>query len=271
MTPGSRASPAHRRVRAARPCAISPSPPDSWPLRSPGESSTSASAPRRAPSDIPLVRRRNASFPSPECGRRSRLYLRPGPHPEREARRSRRLLDVGPRADPPGRSPRPWHPTISRPLDPAQGPIHDRLRATRHRRAAGGRRPGQHPVGPQPLGRGLERAGAGGRARAEGHGPLRHRPSRRRREGGRQAAPLGRAGVQPGSSTVEPVADHRNRADLDVLSQSLSEEELAGIEAVAMHMGGPFIASTVPQVPCPWRSMQVRLRPLSCREPPAHR
>jgi transposase len=49
--------------------------------------------------------------------------------------------------------------------------------------------------------------------------------------------------------TVEYIADDRKRASLDAYYQSLSEEQLAGIEAVAMDMWEPFIASTVAHVP----------------------
>jgi transposase len=49
--------------------------------------------------------------------------------------------------------------------------------------------------------------------------------------------------------TVEYIADDRKRASLDAYYQSLSKEQLAGIEAVAMDMWEPFIASTVAHVP----------------------
>ena len=49
--------------------------------------------------------------------------------------------------------------------------------------------------------------------------------------------------------TVEYVADDRKRSSLDAYYQSLSEEQLAGIEAVAMDMWEPFIASTAAHVP----------------------
>ena len=49
--------------------------------------------------------------------------------------------------------------------------------------------------------------------------------------------------------TVEYIADDRKRAGLDASYQSLSKEQLAGIEAVAMDMWEPFIASTVAHVP----------------------
>ena len=49
--------------------------------------------------------------------------------------------------------------------------------------------------------------------------------------------------------TVEYVADDRKQSSLDAYYQSLSEEQLAGIEAVAMDMWEPFIASTAAHVP----------------------
>jgi transposase len=50
-------------------------------------------------------------------------------------------------------------------------------------------------------------------------------------------------------STVEYIADDRKKTSLDAYYQSLSEEQLAGIEAVAMDMWEPFVASTVEHVP----------------------
>jgi transposase len=49
--------------------------------------------------------------------------------------------------------------------------------------------------------------------------------------------------------TVEYIADDRKKASLDTYYQSLSAEQLAGIEAVAMDMWEPFISSTAAQVP----------------------
>ena len=50
-------------------------------------------------------------------------------------------------------------------------------------------------------------------------------------------------------STVEYIADDRKKTSLDAYYQSLSKEQLAGIEAVAMDMWDPFIGSTVTNVP----------------------
>jgi transposase len=49
--------------------------------------------------------------------------------------------------------------------------------------------------------------------------------------------------------TVEDIADDRKKSSLDGYYQSLSVEQLAGIEAVAMDMWEPFIASTWAYVP----------------------
>ena len=50
-------------------------------------------------------------------------------------------------------------------------------------------------------------------------------------------------------STVEYIADDRKQTSLDAYYQSLTPRQLAGIEAVAMDMWDPFIASTVAHVP----------------------
>jgi transposase len=50
-------------------------------------------------------------------------------------------------------------------------------------------------------------------------------------------------------ATVEYIADDRKQASLDAYYQSLSKKQLAGIQAVAMDMWEPFIASTVAHVP----------------------
>lgn len=49
--------------------------------------------------------------------------------------------------------------------------------------------------------------------------------------------------------TVEFLADDRKKASLDGYYHALSEEQLAGIEAVAMDMWGPYITSTLEHVP----------------------
>jgi transposase len=50
-------------------------------------------------------------------------------------------------------------------------------------------------------------------------------------------------------STVESIVDDRKKTSLDAFYLSLSQEQRAGIEAVAMDMWEPFIASTAEQVP----------------------
>lgn len=50
-------------------------------------------------------------------------------------------------------------------------------------------------------------------------------------------------------STVEYIADDRKKTSLDAYYQSLSPGQLSGIEAVAMDMWDPFIASTASHVP----------------------
>jgi transposase len=50
-------------------------------------------------------------------------------------------------------------------------------------------------------------------------------------------------------STVEYIGNDRKQASLDAYYRSLSERQLTGIEAVAMDMWEPFIASTVAHVP----------------------
>jgi transposase len=50
-------------------------------------------------------------------------------------------------------------------------------------------------------------------------------------------------------STVEYIADDRKETSLDAFYLSLSPEQSAGIEAVAMDMWEPFVASTIEHVP----------------------
>jgi len=49
--------------------------------------------------------------------------------------------------------------------------------------------------------------------------------------------------------TVEYLAENRDKTSLDAYYTSLSEEQLAGIQAVAMDMWEPYISSTVAHVP----------------------
>jgi transposase len=50
-------------------------------------------------------------------------------------------------------------------------------------------------------------------------------------------------------STVESIANDRKKTSLDAFYQSLSPEQLAGIEAVARDLWDPFVASTIEHVP----------------------
>jgi len=50
-------------------------------------------------------------------------------------------------------------------------------------------------------------------------------------------------------STVEYIADDRKKTSLDAYYKTLSEEQLAGIQGVAMDMWEPFVSSTVAHVP----------------------
>jgi transposase len=50
-------------------------------------------------------------------------------------------------------------------------------------------------------------------------------------------------------ATVEYIADDRKQSSLDAYYRSLSKKQLRGIQAVAMDMWEPFIASTLAQVP----------------------
>jgi transposase len=53
-------------------------------------------------------------------------------------------------------------------------------------------------------------------------------------------------------STVEYIADDRKKTSLDAYYKTLSEEQLAGIQGVAMDMWEPFVSSTVAHVPDGW-------------------
>ena len=50
-------------------------------------------------------------------------------------------------------------------------------------------------------------------------------------------------------STVEYLAENREKTSLDAYYATLSQEQLAGIQAVAMDMWDPYIASTIAHVP----------------------
>ena len=57
------------------------------------------------------------------------------------------------------------------------------------------------------------------------------------------------ARVQEGRSTVEYVGEERQQESLDAFWQSLTAEQLAGVQAVAMDMWEPYVQSTLSQVP----------------------
>jgi transposase len=57
------------------------------------------------------------------------------------------------------------------------------------------------------------------------------------------------AQVQADQTTVEYVGEERERQSLDAFWESLTDEQLAGVEAVAMDMWEPFVQSTLSHVP----------------------
>lgn len=57
------------------------------------------------------------------------------------------------------------------------------------------------------------------------------------------------AQVQAEQTTVEYVGEERERQSLDAFWESLTAEQLAGVEAVAMDMWEPFVQSTLSHVP----------------------
>lgn len=57
------------------------------------------------------------------------------------------------------------------------------------------------------------------------------------------------AEVKPGGTTVQYVGEDRRQQSLDAFWEGLSEEQLAGVQAVAMDMWDPFVQSTLAHVP----------------------
>jgi transposase len=57
------------------------------------------------------------------------------------------------------------------------------------------------------------------------------------------------AQVGAGQTTVEYVGEERQQESLDAFWESLTAEQLAGVEAVGMDMWGPFVQSTLNHVP----------------------
>jgi transposase len=198
--------------------------------------------------DIRLVHRRNASFSCPDCGRRAPLY-------DHAPARSWRHLDHGdciahlhaqvPRVDCPVHGIRrvhvPWAPPGARFTTAFERRAIDVLLeadvtgATRLLRISWDE---AWNIMERAVERGL---GAKGR-RVIAHLGVDEKAVAKRHRYVTLVCDLDRG-------TVEYIADGRKKASLDAYYQSLSKEQLAGIEAVAMDMWGPFIASTVAHVP----------------------
>jgi transposase len=198
--------------------------------------------------DIRLVHRRNAAFPCPECGRRAPLY-------DHAPARSWRHLDHGdcvthlhaqvPRVDCPVHGIRrvhvPWAPPGARFTTAFERRAIDVLLeaditgATRLLRISWDE---AWAIMERAVERGLRAKGR----RVIAHLGVDEKAVARRHRYVTLVCDLDRG-------TVEYIADGRKKASLDAYYQSLSKEQLAGIEAVAMDMWGPFIASTVAHVP----------------------
>jgi transposase len=204
--------------------------------------------PRERSIDIQLVHRRNASFPCPECGRRSSLY-------DHAASRCWRHLDHGdcttwlhaqiPRIDCPVHGIRrvhvPWalpggRFTIAFERHAIDVLLEaDVLGSTRLLR-----------ISWKEAWNVMERAVERG-LRAKGRRVIAHLGVDEKAVAKRHRYVTLVCDLDRG--TVEYIADDRKRASLDAYYQSLSKEQLAGIEAVAMDMWEPFVASTVAHVP----------------------
>src|SRR5271166_6146031 len=235
-------------LAVTRPCATSISSPDSCPCKGPGGSNVLLSTPRNAGFDVGLAHRRNASFRCPECGSRSPLY-------DHVPIRSWRHLDHGgfrtwlqtqlPRVTCPLHGIRrvgvPWALPGSRFTIAFERHAIDVLLETdvlggtrllgiswdeawniMERAVARGLRAKKRRV--------MARLGVDEKAVAKGHRYV------------TLVCDLDRA-------TVEYIANDRKQVSLDAYYRSLSKRQLAGIEAVAMDMWEPFVASTVAHVP----------------------
>jgi transposase len=198
--------------------------------------------------DIRLVHRRNAAFSCPECGRRARLY-------DHAPARSWRHLDHGdclthlhaqvPRVDCPAHGIRrvhvPWALPGARFTTGFERHAIDVLLeadvtgATRLLRIS-------WDEAWHIMERAVERGLRAKERRVIAHLGVDEKAVAKRHRYVTLVCDLERG-------TVEFIADDRKRASLDAYYQSLSKEQLAGIEAVAMDMWGPFIASTVAHVP----------------------
>jgi transposase len=204
--------------------------------------------PQRRSLDIQLVHRRTASFPCPDCGRRASLH-------DHTTSRSWRHLDHGgcatwlrariPRVDCPVHGIRrvhvPWAlPGARFTLAFERHAIDvlleaDVTGATRLLRISW--REAWH-IMERAVERGLKAKGR----RVIAHLGVDEKAVAKRHRYITLVCDLDRG-------TVEYIADDRKKAGLDAYYQSLSKEQLAGIEAVAMDMWEPFIASTVAHVP----------------------
>jgi transposase len=198
--------------------------------------------------DIQLVHRRNASFPCPDCGRRAPIY-------DHTAPRSWRHLDHGdcttwlrariPRVDCPAHGIRrvhvPWalpgaHFTIAFERHAIDVLLEaDVTGATRLLRISWRE---AWNIMERAVERGLKAKGR----RVIAHLGVDEKAIARRHRYVTLVCDLDRG-------TVEYIADGRKKASLDAYYQSLSKEQLAGIEAVAMDMWEPFISSTAAHVP----------------------
>lgn len=204
--------------------------------------------PQRRSLDIQLVHRRTASFSCPDCGRRAPLH-------DHTTSRSWRHLDHGdcatwlhariPRVDCPVHGIRrvhvPWALPGARFTIAFEGHAIDVLLeadvtgATRLLRISW--REAWH-IMERAVERGLKAKGR----RVIAHLGVDEKAVAKRHRYITLVCDLDRG-------TVEYIADDRKKASLDAYYQSLSKEQLAGIEAVAMDMWEPFIASTVANVP----------------------
>jgi transposase len=218
------------------------------PLKKPWRVERVSLDPQERSIDIQLVPRRNASFHCPECGRRSPLY-------DRAPSRSWRHLDHGdcstwlrariPRVDCPVHGIRrvdvPWALPGARFTTAFERHAIDVLLeadvtgSTRLLRISWDE---AWNIMERAVERGLRAKGR----RVIAHLGVDEKAVAKRHRYVTLVCDLDRG-------TVEYIADDRKRSSLDAYYQSLSKEQLAGIEAVAMDMWGPFIASTVAHVP----------------------
>jgi transposase len=204
--------------------------------------------PHRRSIDVQLIHRRNASFSCPECGRRAPIY-------DHAPSRSWRHLDHGdcstwlhaqiPRVDCPVHGIRrvhfPWAPAGARFTIAFERHAIDVLLEAD---VLGGTR--LLRISWDEAWNVMERAVERG-LRAKGRRVIAHLGVDEKAVAKRHRYVTLVCDLDRG--TVEYIADDRKRASLDAYYQSLSQEQLAGIEAVAMDMWEPFITSTAAHVP----------------------